>query len=153
MLFLLTISKYPEMRGDSFATGASQYVFPCRQITFRSNWSLLTFPGANVNQTAKTNRTVWPLTGGSISLELHHAWTYVFLNLGIGTNYPTFNISLGPLYNSSGNGTLCLPQITLPTGLPISDGTNASIQVVTVGDRGSALYNVSHLPSKLRGHN
>lgn len=131
------------MRGDSFAPGASQYIFPCRLRTSQRNWSPLTSTGANVNQTAKTNRTVWPLTGGSLSLDLHHPWTYLFINLGVGTNYPTFNISLGPLYNETGNGTLCLPQIALPTGLPIADGTNASIQVVTVGDRGSALYNVS----------
>jgi hypothetical protein len=100
--------------------------------------------GANVNQTSATNRTVWPLTGGSLNLDLHHQWTYYFINLGLGTEYPTFNITLTQtLLNETGNGTLCIPHIVLPAGLVISDGQNASIQVVTVGESGSALYNVS----------
>ncbi|KAL3422914.1 Uncharacterized protein PVAG01_04661 [Phlyctema vagabunda] len=121
---------YPEMRGDSFAEGASQYIFPC----------------ANVNQTTATNRTQWPLTGGSLSLDLHHQWTYVFVNLGLGTDYPVFNISLTPqLLNETGNGTLCLPSVALPAGLQIADGQNASVQVVTVGESGSALYNCADI--------
>ncbi len=100
--------------------------------------------GANVNQTAQTNRTLWPLTGGSISLDLHHQWSYVFINLGLGTDYPTFNISLTPsLLNETGNGTFCLPKSTLPAGLNIVDGQNASIQVATGGAAGTGLYNVS----------
>ncbi|TVY35273.1 Uncharacterized protein LSUB1_G005718 [Lachnellula subtilissima] len=124
---------YPEWRGDSFATGASQYIYPC----------------ANVNQTAKTNRTTWPLTGGSLSLDLHHPWSYIFVNLGLGTDYPIFNISLiSPFLNETGNGTLCLPKITLPAGISPADGTNASIQVVTFGETGSALYNCADVTFK-----
>lgn len=105
---------------------------------------ILTFPGANVNQTSATNRTLWPLTGGSLSLDLHHPWTYLFVNLGLGTDYPTFNITLTQqLLNETGNGTLCMPHIVLPASYTPSDGQNASIQVVTVGNSGSALYNVS----------
>ncbi|KAH8591141.1 hypothetical protein B0O99DRAFT_488452, partial [Bisporella sp. PMI_857] len=123
--------EYPEMRGDSFADGASQWIYPC----------------ANVNQTAETNRTDWPLTGGSVVLDLHHAWTYLFINLGIGTDYPSFSsISLTPdPLNITGNGTYCIPAVTLPTGLNITDGLNASIQVVTVGESGSALYNCADI--------
>jgi hypothetical protein len=100
--------------------------------------------GANVNQTASTNRTIWPLTGGSLNLDLHHPWTYLFVNLGLGTDYPAFNISLIPQpLNETGNGTLCLPHILLPAGTGVVDGQNASIQVVTFGQTGSALYNVS----------
>ncbi|XMA09733.1 hypothetical protein WAI453_002524 [Rhynchosporium graminicola] len=70
---------YPEMRGDSFANGASQFVYPC----------------AGVNQTAQTNRTLWPLDGGA--------------------EYPSFNISLTPsLLNQTGNGTLCIPKPVYP---------------------------------------
>lgn len=99
--------------------------------------------GANVNQTAQTNRTLWPLTGGSVNADLHHPWTYLFINLGLGTTYPAFNLSLTrQLLNVTGNGTFCLPQLTLPAGVSVSDGQNASIQVVTVGQSGSALYNV-----------
>ncbi|TVY78549.1 hypothetical protein LSUE1_G005642 [Lachnellula suecica] len=127
--------EYPEMRGDSFAAGASQYIYPYPT-------SELISLGANVNQTAATNRTVWPLTGGSLNLDLHHPWSYIFINLGLGTDYPIFNISLtGQFLNETGNGTLCLPQLALPAEISPSDGSNASIQVVTLGQTGSALYN------------
>ncbi|RDW78501.1 hypothetical protein BP5796_06353 [Coleophoma crateriformis] len=108
---------------------------------------LLTWePGANVNQTASTNRTVWPLKGGSLELDLHHPWTYIFVNLGLGTDYPIFNISLTPQFlNETGNGTLCLPQIVLPASVTPIDGQNASIQVVTFGATGSALYNCADI--------
>lgn len=122
--------EYPEMRGDSFATGASQYIYPC----------------ANVNQTEATNRTLWPLTGGSLSLDLHHPWTYLFVNLGLGTVYPTFNITLtNQFLNETGNGILCMSQVGLPSSFTPSDGQNASIQVVTVGASGSALYNCADI--------
>ena len=101
--------------------------------------------GANVNHTAATNRTLWPLDGGSVALDLHHPWTYVFINLGIGTDNPSFNISLTPdLLNVTGNGTYCLPKVTLPSGITPTDGQNASIMVATGGKNGVALYNVSH---------
>lgn len=35
--------EYPEMRGDSFATGASQYIFPC----MNQSGSILKFYGSN----------------------------------------------------------------------------------------------------------
>ncbi|KAH7324101.1 hypothetical protein BKA65DRAFT_80288 [Rhexocercosporidium sp. MPI-PUGE-AT-0058] len=121
---------YPEMRGDSFAEGASQYVWPC----------------AGVNQTAQTNRTLWPLDGGSVVLDLHHKWSYVFINLGMGANYPTFNISLTPsLVNETGNGTFCLPKVPLPAGITPSDGQQASIMVATGGANGVSLYNCADI--------
>lgn len=89
---------------------------------------------------------MWPLTGGSLNLDLHHPWTYFVVNLGLGTDYPIFNISLTTqLLNETGNGTLCLPQMVLPASVAPVDGQNASIQVVTFGQTGSALYNVSFL--------
>jgi len=42
---------------------------------------------------------------------------------------------------------MCLPKLSLPAGVSVVDGQNASIQVVTVGQSGSALYNVSINPS------
>ncbi|TVY52099.1 Uncharacterized protein LCER1_G005407 [Lachnellula cervina] len=124
---------YPEWRGDSFAASASQYIYPC----------------ANVNQTAKTNRTAWPLTGGSLNLDLEHPWTYIFVNLGLGTHNPVFNISLtSPFFNETGNGTLCLPKITLPAGISPKDGTNASIQVVAFDEAGDAQYNCADITFK-----
>lgn len=63
------------------------------------------------------------------------------MNLGLGENVTNFNITLTPgLWNSTGSGTLCIPE--LPVDLSdVEEGTNATLQVVTVGDGGSALYN------------
>lgn len=117
---------YPEWRGDSFADGADQWIFPC----------------ANVSQ-ENAERTLWPLNGGSVGLELGHAWTYYSINLGLGNEVASFNITLTPeLHNATGNGTLCIPKVTLPTGL-VQEGQNATLQVVNFGASGSALYNVS----------
>lgn len=68
------------------------------------------------------------------------------INLGLGDAVATFNISLTPeLHNATGNGTLCIPKLAIPTGL-VQEGTNASLQVVTFGQTGSALYNVRPRP-------
>jgi hypothetical protein len=101
--------------------------------------------GANINTTeaSNSNRTLWPLDGGSLVIKFHHPWTYVSFNLGLGANISTFNISLNPmLLNETGNGTICIPKWKLPADLDIADGTQASLQVITIGDSGTALYNV-----------
>jgi len=99
--------------------------------------------GAGVSADAG-NRTDWPLEGGSLKLDLHHPWTYVFVNLGLGDNVTNFNYTLTPeFWNSTGKGTLCVSELPLPADLSVADGTKASIQVVTLGESGSALYNVS----------
>jgi hypothetical protein len=83
------------------------------------------------------------LDGGSLVIDFHHPWTYVSFNLGLGSNTSTFNISLNPmLLNETGNGTICIPKWTLPADLGIVDGDEASLQVITIGDSGTALYNV-----------
>ncbi|KAK3985066.1 hypothetical protein QBC44DRAFT_405686 [Cladorrhinum sp. PSN332] len=125
--------EYPTWRDDTLGAGAnsnySQWEWPCAGV-----------PG-NLG-----NRTDWPLSGGSVKLDLHHKWTYIFINLGIGENVSSFNISLtDPFWNSTGNGTLCIPKLTLPANLPIQDGTLASIQAVTIGETGNALYNCADI--------
>jgi hypothetical protein len=68
----------------------------------------------------------------------------VFVNLGLGENATNFNYTLTKsFWNETGKGTLCVPTLALPAGLTVTDGTRASIQVVTLGDTGNALYNVS----------
>ena len=117
---------FPEWRGDSFGEGTNQYIFPC----------------ANVSQ-ENAKRTLWPLEGGAVSFDSSHKWTYYTVNLGLGNEVASFNITLTPeLHNATGNGTLCVPKLTVPTGL-VQEGQNASIQVVTFGASGNALYNVS----------
>ena len=109
--------------------------------------TIYTPSGAGVNQSlSNTNRTLWPLKGGSILLDVHHPWAITYVNLGLGgDNTTTFNISLVPNFNQTGNGTFCLPAIKLPNDLVVSNGTQASLQVIQVGETGSSLYNVSFL--------
>lgn len=65
------------------------------------------------------------------------------MNLGLGSDESLlFNISLAPAFNQTGNGTFCFPKLELPAGLDVAEGTNASIQVIQLGELGSALYNV-----------
>ena len=120
---------YPATRGDSFLPPALQWLYPC----------------AGINAT--TNRTMWPTTGGSLVLDLHHPFTYIWVNLGLGEEVASFNVSLTPNlpYNETGNGTLCLPHVALPKEANVTEGAVGSLQVITVGDSGSALYNVSPL--------
>lgn len=88
--------------------------------------------------------TDWPLDGGAVVLELHHPWSYVFINLGLGENTTNFNISLTPQFlNATGKGQLCIEKLALPE--EVAEGTLGTIQVVTVGDSGSALYNCADI--------
>ena len=90
--------------------------------------------------------TPWPLTGGTLKLDLHHPWTYVFVNLGLGPDVSNFNYTLtNPFWNETGNGTLCVPRLALPADLPVREGSEASLQVVTVGEDGNALYNCADI--------
>ncbi|EGX95493.1 hypothetical protein CCM_00147 [Cordyceps militaris CM01] len=121
----------PQWRANSLAAENaakySQWTYPCAGVPY----------GAG-------NTTDWPLDGGALELELHHAWTYVFVNLGLGGNTTNFNVTLTPdLWNSTGKGTLCVDHLVVPAG--IADGTHATVQVVTSGASGSALYNCADI--------
>ncbi|KAM0238138.1 hypothetical protein ACHAPO_004016 [Fusarium lateritium] len=107
-----------------------------------------TYPCAGVDYNKK-NLTDWPLEGGSLTLDLHHEWSYVFVNLGLGENTTNFNISLTPEFlNATNAGTLFIEELALPSSFKVSDGDFASIQVVTVGESGSALYNCADIRFK-----
>ncbi|KAM7215135.1 hypothetical protein V8F06_009453 [Rhypophila decipiens] len=123
--------EYPEWRFDTLSGDErySQWEYPCAGVPAGTG-----------------NRTEWPLTGGSIKLELHHAWSYIFVNLGLGENATVFNYTLTPsLYNTTGNGTYCLPQLPLPTNLKVNDGDLASLQVITADYKGTSLYNCADI--------
>ncbi|CAD6449170.1 dff1e2e8-a30a-4124-99bc-9614e19cb34d [Sclerotinia trifoliorum] len=121
--------EYPPSRGNSFLPPASQWIYPC----------------ANINTTE--NRTLYPTSSFPIGLNLHHHWTYIFVNLALGTNGSSnFNISLTPApLNATGSGHLCLSDFDLPSEIKLEDGLNATVQVVTVGESGSALYNCADI--------
>ncbi|KIY04066.1 uncharacterized protein Z520_00758 [Fonsecaea multimorphosa CBS 102226] len=102
--------------------------------------------GAGISDNSTTPRTEWPLTGGSLNVTLHDAAAYIFINLGFGVNTSDFNVTLfsAPL-NETGPGNLCFPKLTLPPGLPIQEGTQASIQFATAGHNGEGLYNCADI--------
>ncbi|KAM0217799.1 hypothetical protein ACHAPA_001330 [Fusarium lateritium] len=111
-------------------------------------YSQWTYPCAGVDYNKK-NLTDWPLEGGALTLDLHHNWTYVFVNLGLGENTTNFNISLTPQFlNATNPGTLFIEELALPSSVKPSDGDIGSIQVVTIGDSGNALYNCADIRFK-----
>ncbi|EPE09813.1 expression library immunization antigen 1 [Ophiostoma piceae UAMH 11346] len=124
--------EYPVWRADSLNNESySQYIFPCAGVP---------------TDLANGNRTDWPATGGSLSLDLHHPWSYIYINIGLGDNVTNFNYSLTPSFlNETGKGILCLDHLPLPVDLAPSDGQHATIQVVAGGKSGSALYNCADI--------
>ncbi|KAM0258450.1 hypothetical protein ACHAQJ_003789 [Trichoderma viride] len=123
---------YPEWRADTLAEENedkySQWDNPCGGVPYKTG-----------------NITNWPIGGGSLTLDLHHPWTYVYVNLGLGANTTNFNVSLTPEFlNVTGSGTLCIEKLPVPVD-NIKDGTLASIQVVTSGQSGNALYNCADI--------
>jgi hypothetical protein len=133
----------PTWRGDSFAPGNSQYTYPC----------------ANVNETTdRSNRTQWPTSGGSVVFNGSHPSALTYVNLALGRNASNFNISLVPVFNQTGPGVFCWHETgrtNLEAGLkaagysgfsdPKLNGLDATVQVIQLGERGSALYNVRAL--------
>lgn len=73
------------------------------------------------------------------------------MNLGLGGNATNFNFSLTPEFlNVTGKGVLCVDKLPLPKDVQsqVQDGGLASLQVVTVGAKGSALYNCADIRFK-----
>jgi hypothetical protein len=63
-----------------------------------------------------------------------------------------FNTSLVGGFNQTGHGTFCIEKVGegVLAGLNISDGFNASIQVIQISQSGASLYNVSHANNVLQ---
>ncbi|KAF1962808.1 hypothetical protein CC80DRAFT_361976, partial [Byssothecium circinans] len=89
----------------------------------------------------KTPRTEFPLSGSPIQLDMHHTQTRIAVYLAIGNDPGSnYNIVLRPQLSQEGPGDFCLGQVNIPSGLNITAGTNATIQVVTNGDPSGGLY-------------
>ncbi|EMD88879.1 hypothetical protein COCHEDRAFT_1226966 [Bipolaris maydis C5] len=133
----------PFWRGSSFAAPASQWIYPC----------------ANVNETTDmSNRTVWPVTGGSTLINGSHEHALTAINLALGTNVTNFNISLVEMFNQTGAGLFCLKETgraNLEAGFKAAgysgfdderiNGLMGTIQVIQLGHSGSALYNCADI--------
>ncbi|TID20569.1 Lysophospholipase 1 [Venturia nashicola] len=104
--------------------------------------------GANVDQSnSSTNRTAWPLDGGSLLASFSHPWAHTYVNLGLGNEVTAFNISLVQGFNQTGNGTFCWSKTgqDVLKGLNLAEGQNASIQVIQISHSGGALYNCADI--------
>lgn len=101
-----------------------------------------TFPCGGFD-TVSSQRTDFPISGGPIQLDLAHLQTNVAVYLAIGdSSSESFSIVLHPQFQVSGLGNFCMGNVSIPSNLNITEGTKATIQVVTNGDDGGGLYQV-----------
>jgi hypothetical protein len=100
------------------------------------------FPCGGHGQTQ--NRTAVSLTSIPISMELGHTENIISVFLAVGNEVgSSFNIELQPTIQEFGPGEFCFPSVPIPADLNITEGTNATLQVVTNAHSGGGLYNVS----------
>lgn len=95
------------------------------------------------------NRTLVSLSAHSfpVAVKLSHSNEMAMeMLLALGTHPgANFNITLKPIFQLTGPGTLCLPNVTFDPsilGANVSDGMNATLQVQTNGDPTGGLYTV-----------
>jgi len=106
---------------------------------------LVTFPCGSFD-TPSNNRTSWPISGGSIALTMGHINTNIEVLIAVGNDVGSaFNTVLRPTFAETGLGAFCMTDFTLPSGLNVTDGTNATIQVITNGDPDGGLYNCADI--------
>lgn len=92
-------------------------------------------------------RTAVSLTDLPIALTMGHDQTVIQILLGLGNTVgDAFNIVLKPTFAQKGLGSFCLPHVFIPANLGISEGMNATVQVVSDGEGGGGLYNVRSIP-------
>lgn len=108
-----------------------------------------TFPCGG-QDTVSSNRTSWPITGGPIQLYMGHTDAKVQVLLGLGNDPGSnFNITLVSTFQEEGPDNFCIngAAIHIPADALalISEGTNATIQVVTNGDPSGGLYNCADI--------
>ena len=99
-----------------------------------------------------TNRTKWPTTGGAIAMQIgissDDEFAFIYMNLGLGTQPDNYSYPMVDVFQIMGPtdemypGTLCMPEVQLPTNVSVKAGDNATIQIVQTPKFGSALYSV-----------
>ena len=98
------------------------------------------------------NRTKWPILGGTVAFQPGwfpgHLTALIYINFGLGeipenmshVSVPPFQIT-GPT-NNPYPGTVCLPQVPLPSDINVTVGDKATIQLVEVAKHGAGLFDV-----------
>ncbi|KAL1304829.1 hypothetical protein AAFC00_003756 [Neodothiora populina] len=110
---------------------------------------LSTFPCGG-QDAVSSNRTQFPMSGAPIQLLMGHTSAKVQVLLGLGNDPGSnFNITLVPTFQEQGPENFCINgnTIHIPDDVKsmISEGTNATIQVITNGDPSGGLYNCADI--------
>lgn len=104
-----------------------------------------TFPCGGFD-TVSSQRTDFPISGGPIQINLGHQQTNLAVYLAVGDNPGDgFSVVLHPQFQVSGFGNFCLGNVSIPSSLNVTEGTKATIQVVTNGDGEGGLYQVKRI--------
>jgi nascent polypeptide-associated complex subunit beta len=104
-----------------------------------------TFPCGGYND-VQQQRTDFPINGAPIQLHMEHPQTNVAVYMAIGDNPGDgFSIVAKQQLTVDGLGDFCFGSVSVPAGLNVSDGTKASIQVVSNNHESGGLYQVSYL--------
>jgi hypothetical protein len=100
------------------------------------------FPCGGYND-VQQQRTDFPMSGGPIQLNMGHEQTNVAVYMAVGSNPGDgFSVVMRPQFVVTGLGDFCMGQISVPAGVNVSDGTLASIQVVSNAHTAGGLYQV-----------
>ncbi|KAJ4994330.1 Uncharacterized protein SVAN01_00159 [Stagonosporopsis vannaccii] len=91
--------------------------------------------------TVSSQRNDFPISGGPIQINLGHQQTNVAVYLAVGDNPGDgFSVVLHPQFQVAGYGDFCLGNVSIPSSLNVTDGTKASIQVITNAHGDGGLY-------------
>ncbi|KAF8456586.1 hypothetical protein BGX38DRAFT_1162046 [Terfezia claveryi] len=130
------------LSGASLASAHFSVIYPWwRGNSFPTQWN---YPCGGVNQsTSADNRTLWPLDGGSIVFHGSHPWAQTYVNIGLGNNVTALKVPVVPPFNQTGNGTFCFQHLSIPDQIMsnVTEGVNATLQVIQLSTTGGALYN------------
>lgn len=90
-----------------------------------------------------SNRSEFPLHGGPIQIHSTHTQQLLEVLIAVG-NDPgrNFNTVVVPTFMETGPGDVCFGNIELPSTLNITEGMNATFQVIS-GASDGGLYGVS----------
>ncbi|CBX93420.1 predicted protein [Plenodomus lingam JN3] len=103
-----------------------------------------TFPCGGFD-TVQSERTNFPISGGPIQINLGHPQTNVAVYMAIGDDPGSaFSIKMQPNTMITGLGDFCFGSVSVPAGLNVTEGTKASIQVVTNNHESGGLFQASH---------
>jgi nascent polypeptide-associated complex subunit beta len=100
------------------------------------------FPCGGSND-VQQQRTDFPISGGPLQLNLGHEQTNLAVYMAVGSNPGSgFSIVMRPQFQVTGLGDFCVGEIGVPKGVNVTDGTPASIQVVSNAHSAGGLYQV-----------